>query len=114
MLLAITLSLLDLFSYFHTKLNFLEFISYMLETNLYNYKLQFVFSSCKYIYLIYSTTTTLVSCFANVLHKNLLVVAANLKLYSTNSLRIGGATAATAGVQPTLIRNLGHWRSNCY
>ena len=53
--------------------------------------------------------------FANVLHECLLAVGANPKLYSTHSLRIGGATAAAAaGVHPTLIRDLGRWRSNCY
>ena len=50
-LLVITLILFDSFSYFYTKLNFLELLSYMymLEPTLYIYALQSVFSSWKYI-----------------------------------------------------------------
>ena len=53
--------------------------------------------------------------FADGLHEYLLTVGANPKLYSTHSFDIRSTRAASsAGVYPTLIRDLRCWRSNCY
>ena len=53
--------------------------------------------------------------FSAALKQSLLAVGRNHHHYSPHSLRIGGATAAAkAGVEPTIIQELGRWRSQCY
>ena len=53
--------------------------------------------------------------FSNILYECLIAAGVHPKRYSTHSLRIGGATvAALARVHPSLIKDLGQWRSECY
>ena len=53
--------------------------------------------------------------FTTVLKQALTAVGANQRHFSTHSLRIGGATAAaTAGIEPSIIQELGRWRSQCF
>ena len=55
----------------------------------------------------YSLATSLKEC--------IIAVGENPKHFSTHSLRIGGATAAAAaGITPSIIQELGRWRSNCF
>ena len=55
----------------------------------------------------YSLATSLKEC--------IIAVRENPKHFSTHSLRIGGRTAAAAaGITPSIIQELGRWRSNCF
>ena len=55
----------------------------------------------------YSLATSLKEC--------IIAVGENPKHFSTHSIRIGGATAAAAaGITPSIIQELGRWRSNCF
>ena len=51
----------------------------------------------------------------DILHNALALKGYNPKLYTTHSLRIGGAThAAKLGLSPLLIQRLGRWNSSAY